>query len=105
VLAQNGRGKDKDMPPTAEFDEKDPFTGELVPPVGKKRNLKKDGDAKQFLQKLGPDLTEQVLLKAGNLGKDTLEAGAATLEALLSQSDDLVSSCMQQLIQSLLGWE
>ncbi|WIA11308.1 hypothetical protein OEZ85_011431 [Tetradesmus obliquus] len=93
TLAQNSKskGKDrgKDVPPTAEFNKKDQFTDEPGPPSGKKRNFKTDGDARQFLQQLGPELTEQILLRVGNLGEDTPEAGAAALEAMLGRNDDL----------------
>jgi hypothetical protein len=74
-----------------DFNAKDAITGEPAPPTGKKRFFKSDGDAKQFLSQLGPEMTEQVLLRARNLGADTPEEGAARLEDLLASSDDVVS--------------
>jgi hypothetical protein len=74
-----------------DFEAKDAITGDPAPPTGKKRNFKRDGDAQEFLSQLGPEMTEQVLLRAGNLGADTPEEGAARLESLLASSDDVVS--------------
>jgi hypothetical protein len=64
------------------------------PKSGSKRRggFKKNGDAKQYLDELGPDTVEQILLNAGYLNKPTLEEAKAALDSLLSTSNDMVSA-------------
>jgi hypothetical protein len=56
--------------------------------------FKKDNDAKQYLDDLGPDTVQQILLNAGNLNQPTLEEGRAALEQLMSSSNDMVSAAV-----------
>jgi hypothetical protein len=107
VLADNGKvdSSDRvkltrpapDLTSNVEFDKKDPFTGLPAPPSGVKSNFKTNKDAKQFLEQLGPELTEQLVATAGYLNEATPEAGVAAFQALLSQSDELVrpGQCVQ----------
>jgi hypothetical protein len=94
-----------DFPSSVEFGSKDPFTGEPVPPSGTKYNFKSSKDAKQFLSQLGPELTDQLVVNAGNLNEATVEAGVAALEPMLNESEDMVSpaavACLQDPTRSL----
>jgi hypothetical protein len=81
----------KSNAPDAKFDNVDSVTGEPAPPFGKRCGFKKNGDVKQFLTQLGPDLTEQLLSTANYLNTGSVEAALAALEQMLSNSDDVVS--------------
>jgi hypothetical protein len=103
TLAQNDKAKEKGKADDlkVEWNNKDVLTGAPAPPSGKRRNFKTTGDAKQFLAQLGPQLTEQILNNARNLGADTLEAGVAKLEALMSSDDDVVGPCWRCCSETL----
>jgi hypothetical protein len=81
----------KSNAPEAKFDNVDDVTGQPMPPTGFRKDFKKNGDAKQFLTRLGPDLVEQIVVNSNNLGKDTTLAGIDALLPLLESQDDLVS--------------
>jgi hypothetical protein len=73
------------------FNNTDAVTGQPALPSGRRSDFRKNGDTKQFLAQLGPDLTEQIAAAAGFLNQPTPEAGVAALEQLLQNSDDVVS--------------
>jgi hypothetical protein len=68
-------------------------------PSGRRRGFKENGNAK-FMAEIGPDLAEQLLIKAGNLNQPTLEEPWRALESLMSRSNDVVSSQAGLLLYS-----
>jgi hypothetical protein len=69
---------------------------------GTRKGFKKSGKAKQFLQEIGPEAAEQILLNAGYLNQPTLEEATQSLENLLTNNDDAVSLQLLLLLLLLL---